>query len=167
LIFVTVGMHPQGFERLIRKADELAGKINEEVIMQIGGTGYTPENAKHFDFVTGEEIKELCQKARIVVTHGGVGTILDALAQGTPVIAVPRLKKCGEVIDDHQSYLVQELEKAGKVTAVYDIEELDSVLAEVKLNLAPTKVDRRLITALRRYVEEFEQVHCRSRKPQH
>jgi len=29
-------MHKQGFERLIKKMDEIAGKIDEEIIMQIG-----------------------------------------------------------------------------------------------------------------------------------
>ena len=38
MIFVTVGMHTAGFERLVKKMDEIAGKIDEEVIMQIGGT---------------------------------------------------------------------------------------------------------------------------------
>ena len=156
MIFVTIGMHPGGFERLIRKMDQIAGKINEEVVMQIGGTEYTPENAKHLDFVTAEAIKELCRKARIVVTHGGVGTILDALAQGTPVIAVPRLKEYGEVIDDHQRYLVQELEKAGKVTAVYNVEELEEALNKAGTKPVELVRDKRLVNALKGYIAQFE-----------
>ncbi|RKY56218.1 MAG: beta-1,4-galactosyltransferase, partial [Candidatus Neomarinimicrobiota bacterium] len=38
MIFVTVGSHYKGFERLVEKMDEIAGKIEEEVIMQIGYT---------------------------------------------------------------------------------------------------------------------------------
>jgi UDP-N-acetylglucosamine transferase subunit ALG13 len=155
MIFVTIGMHPEGFERLIRKMDQIAGKIDEEVIMQIGGTKYVPQNAKHFDFATGEQIKELCQKARVVVTHGAM-TILDALEQGTPVVAVPRLKKYGEVIDDHQLYLVQELEKAGKVTAVYDVEELEEALKKAGTKPAKLVRDKRLVNALKGYIAQFE-----------
>jgi beta-1,4-N-acetylglucosaminyltransferase len=51
MIFVTVGLHYQGFDRLIMKMDALAGMIDEEVVMQIGSTKYKPENAKYFDFV--------------------------------------------------------------------------------------------------------------------
>jgi UDP-N-acetylglucosamine transferase subunit ALG13 len=47
MIFVTVGTHYQGFDRLIRKMDEIAGKIEEDVIMQIGSTQYKPINAKY------------------------------------------------------------------------------------------------------------------------
>jgi len=155
LIFVTIGMHPQGFERLIRKMDEIAGKINEEVVMQIGGTKYTPKNAKHFDFATEQEIKDLCHKARVVVTHGAM-TIIDALDEGAPVIAVPRLKRYDEVIDDHQLYLVQELEKAGKVAAVYDVEELEEAVNKVGAEPVKLVKDRRLVNALKGYIAQFE-----------
>ena len=51
MIFVTTGTHSQGFDRLIQKMDEIAGKINEEVIMQIGSAKYKPKNAKFFNFI--------------------------------------------------------------------------------------------------------------------
>jgi beta-1,4-N-acetylglucosaminyltransferase len=140
-------MHPEGFERLIKKMDQIAGRLNEEVIMQVGGTKYTPQNAKHFDFTTEQEIKELCHKARLVVTHGAM-SIIDALEEGTTVVAVPRLKKYGEVIDDHQLYLVQELEKADKVTAIYDVEELEEALNKADTKPGKLVKDRRLVDAL-------------------
>jgi beta-1,4-N-acetylglucosaminyltransferase len=148
-------MHPEGFERLIKKMDQIAGRLNEEVIMQVGGTKYTPQTAEHFDFTTEEEIKELCQKARIVITHGAM-SIVDALEQGTPVVAVPRLQKYGEVINDHQLYLVQELEKAGKVTAVYDVEKLEEALNKAGTKPAKLVKDRRLVDALKGYVAQFK-----------
>jgi len=148
-------MHTRRFERLVRKMDEIAGKINEEVIMQIGGAKYAPENTKYFDFTTEQEIKELCRKARVVVTHGAM-TIVDALEQGTPVIAVPRLKRYGEVINDHQLYLVQELEKEGKVTAVYDVEELEEALKKAGTKPVRLVKDRRLANALKGYIAQFE-----------
>lgn len=150
-------MHPNGFERLIRKMDEIAGEFGEETFMQIGGTKYAPRNAKYFDFTTEQEMRELCQKARIVVTHGGVGSILEAIKSEAIVIAVPRLKKYGEVIDDHQSCLVRELEKEGKLAAVYDIDMLEEALQ--RGNVEPPKLanDRRLINALKDYVARFSQ----------
>jgi beta-1,4-N-acetylglucosaminyltransferase len=148
-------MHPMGFERLVRKMDEIAGRIKEEVVMQIAGTKYTPQNAKHFDFTTEQEIKELCHKARVVITHGAM-SIIDALEQGTPVVAVPRLKKYGEVIDDHQLYLVQELEKAGKVTAIYDVEELEEALNKAGTKPVELVKDKRLVNALKGYIARFE-----------
>ncbi|RLC94482.1 MAG: beta-1,4-galactosyltransferase [Chloroflexi bacterium] len=154
MIFVTVGMHTQGFDRLLKKMDEIAGTIDEEVVIQTGGSSYIPRNAKHFDFVTESEFRELCRKARVVVTHGAM-TIVDALEQGTPVIAVPRLRQHGEVIDDHQLYLAQELAKQGKVEAVTDVEGLAEALARVGSGTVALVKDRRLVEALKRLLEEI------------
>jgi UDP-N-acetylglucosamine transferase subunit ALG13 len=82
VIFVTVGNHYQSFERLVRKMDEIAGRIDEKVIMQFGTTEYKPVNAKYFDFIESfEEIDRLNKEARVVVSHTGVGSILTALEQ--------------------------------------------------------------------------------------
>lgn len=156
MIFVTVGMHSSGFERLVKQMDEVAGRIDEEVIMQIGGTKYIPRNAKYFGFASEQEMKELYSKARVVVGHGGAGTILDVLQEGKPVVVVPRLKKYGEHIDDHQLLLIQELERAGRVTAVYDVEKLGEVLSKPDAAGAVSKRDNRLVNALKRYIAQFD-----------
>jgi beta-1,4-N-acetylglucosaminyltransferase len=156
LILVTVGMHPTGFGRLVREMDRVAGKIHEEVIMQIGGTKYVPLNAKYFAFGTEEEVKILRQKARVVVTHGGVGTMLNVLQEGATVLVVPRLEKYGEAIDDHQLVFVQELEKKGRITAVYDVERLEEALTKLDAKPAQLARDRRLLNALKTYIAKFE-----------
>ena len=135
--------------------DEIAGSIDEEVIMQIGRTNYIPQNTKYLDFTTEGKLKELCQQARVVVTHGGM-IIVDALEKGTPVIAVPRLKRYGEAINDHQLYLVQELEKVGKVIGVYDVEELEEALKKAGTKPVRFEKDRRLVNILKEYITQFE-----------
>ena len=156
MIFVTVGMHTKGFDRLVKKMDEIAGNIDEEVIIQTGGTSFKPQSAKWFDFTTEEEIKELCRKASVVVTHAAM-SILDAWEQGKPVVVVPRLKKYGEAIDDHQLYLVRELENEGKVTAVYNVEKLEEALLRVDLKNPTFSKDNKLVTALKKYIAQFSQ----------
>lgn len=151
-----MGMHPDGFERLVKQMDEVAGRIDEEVIMQIGGTKYTPRNAKYFKFATEQEMKELLSKARVVVGHGGVGTIVDVLQAGKPLVVVPRLKEYGEVIDNHQLLLLHELERDGRVTAVYDLEKLGEVLSKLDTSRAVQTRDKRLVNALRRYIAQFD-----------
>ena len=157
MIFVTVGMHQEGFDRLIKKMDEIAGNIDEEVIMQIGSTEYQPRNAKYFEFTEDfQRVQELNRKARVVVCHGGAGTIITALEQGTPVIAVPRLKRYGEHINDHQLELVDALVEEGKVMAVYDVEELEGALNNLILNSSlKIEKDERLVNALKEYMEEL------------
>lgn len=154
MIFVTVGMHNVGFERLVKKMDEIAGKIDEEVIIQKGHTRYEPKKARFFNFSTQKEFKELCQKARVVVTHCAL-SIIDSLEQGSPVIAVPRLKEYGEIIDDHQLYLAQALEQKGWIKAVYDVNDLEAALQSTLI--APViERDRKLVIALRTYLSKLQ-----------
>ena len=154
MIFVTVGMHSAGFERLIKKMDEIAGKISEEVIIQKGHTRYEPKEAKFFDFVAEKELKQLCHEARIVVTHGAM-SMIDALQQGCMVIAVPRLKDYGEIIDDHQLFLVQALEQRGWVKGVYDLDDIEAAMQST-MTVPAIEPDGRLITALRTYLDKLQ-----------
>ncbi len=155
MIFVTVGTHSQGLDRLIKKMDEIACKIDEEVVMQIGSTKYRPKNARYFDFIEDfERIKELNRKARVVVCHGGAGTIITALDEGKPVIAVPRLKEHGEHINDHQLELVDALSNNGKILAVYDIDLLEEALSSPFVNShKKSHGDNRLARAIRNYLD--------------
>jgi UDP-N-acetylglucosamine transferase subunit ALG13 len=157
LIFVTVGNHYQGFERLIRKMDEIAGMIDEKVIMQIGYGKYKPKNVEYFDFIESyKEIQELNQKARVVVCHGGAGAIITALEQGTPVIAVPRLKKYAEHTDDQQLDIVTAMAEEGKIIAVYDVDKLEKVLKSIGKKSIEIEKDRRLVNFLKDYLSNLE-----------
>ncbi|WP_321422017.1 PssE/Cps14G family polysaccharide biosynthesis glycosyltransferase [uncultured Methanobacterium sp.] len=152
MIFVTVGTHNQGFERLIKKMDEIAGKIDEEVVIQIGFTEFKPVNAQWFKFKDIDDIKECYKNATVIVAHAGAGTLLDSLYFKKSVVAVPRRKKYGEHIDDQQLELTEALEKSGKVLAVYDIETLDST---IKKALHAEKSTLKADKCLSIYLNEF------------
>ena len=159
MIFVTVGTHYQGFERLVKKMDEIAGKIDDEVIMQIGYTKYEPKNAEWFRFLEREgDILELYKKADVIVAHAGAGTLLTALSFGKPVVVVPRLKKFGEHVDDQQLELAEALESMGEAIAVYDIKKLEDAIKKAKSSkYEPVKRDKRLANFLKEYLRGIEE----------
>lgn len=152
VIFVTVGSHYQGFDRLIKKMDEIAGKSDEKVVMQIGHTEYKPVNAEYFDFVDDfGKIEELNRDARVVVSHAGAGSILTALKLGTPVIVVPRLKKYNEHMDDHQLEIAEAMSSTKGVVAVNDVQEIEQHLKN-NLILDPVLKDHDLKSSLKSYL---------------
>lgn len=128
MIFVTVGTHPVGFERLVRAMDDVAAGLEEEIVMQVGGTPYTPQHAQCFDFAPLEEQEHWCASASVVVSHAGAGSILTVQKAGKPLVLVPRLKKYGEHIDDHQLELALALEAGGQAVTVQDVSQLASAL---------------------------------------
>jgi len=152
LIFVTIGMHSTGFERLVKNMDEIAGRIKEKVIMQIGTTKYMPKNAEYFRFKSYPEIQRLCKIARVIVAHGGTGSVITAIEQKTPIIVVPRLKKYGEVIDNQQIDFVDALAEEERVIPVYDLNNLENVLKNREFPPTERKNNQRLVNALRNYI---------------
>lgn len=130
MIFVTVGMHYQGFERLISRMDEVAGRTDEEIVMQIGSSAYRPKNTRFFDFVDDGEIYRLCERARLIVSHCGAGSILTALTLSKPLIIVPRLKRYDECIDDQQLELAEAVSTRRAIKIITDIEGLETALSE-------------------------------------
>jgi UDP-N-acetylglucosamine transferase subunit ALG13 len=134
MIFITVGTHTQQFDRLIMAMDELAGsgKVKDRMVAQIGNCTYEPKNIKWFRFTTFDELNRLYKSADVFVTHGGAGSILNGLDNGKPVIAVPRLKKYDEHVNDHQLDLVKFLARKGKLIAVYDTKDLAKAIASAR-----------------------------------
>ena len=134
MIFVTVGSRNYPFDRLFIKLDELFDKgiLKGELFAQIGTSTYKPRNFKYKNFISQEEFSELINKADIVVSHGASGSIMKALNAGKKVIAVTRLAKYGEHIDDHQ---IQNNEAFGAnkyVIPVYEIEDLEKAFKSIE-----------------------------------
>ena len=104
MIFVTVGSRNYPFDRLFRKLDELyeEGVLIDSLFAQIGTSTYQPKHYEYKDFISPEEFLEKVNEADIVVSHGASGSIMKALNAGKKVIAVTRLEKYGEHINDHQ-----------------------------------------------------------------
>lgn len=104
MIFVTVGSRFYQFNRLFQKLDELYddGTLSEPMFAQIGASTYHPRNYEFRDFISPEEFDHRIAEADIVVSHGASGSIMKALNAGKKVIAVSRLEKYGEHINDHQ-----------------------------------------------------------------
>lgn len=104
MIFVTVGSRNYQFDRLFKKLDALYedGTLSEPMFAQTGTSSYQPKNYEYKDFITPEEFAERIQSADIVVSHGASGSIMKALNAGKKVIAVTRLEKYNEHINDHQ-----------------------------------------------------------------
>lgn len=71
-------------------------------------------------------------KADIVITHGGTGAIIGAVKKGKKVIAVPRLAKYGEHVDDHQLQLVKQFDDLNLICPCGDTNELAEAIETVK-----------------------------------
>jgi len=135
MIFGVFGNVPLPFLRLAKKIDEIAGKSKEDFFVQAGYTKFPFGHAKYEKFLDHSAMREKLEKADIVVSHGGYGTLSEAVKMGKKVVAVPRL--AGEH-NHSQLELVQALEKEGYLLGVYEIADLERKIAEAR-NFIPSK----------------------------
>lgn len=157
LIFVTVGTHEQGMERLLIEIDNLIeiGVIQEQVFAQIGYSKYTPKNYMYTNMIKYDEMDLYIKKARIVITHGGPGSIFHPLQYGKIPVVVPRDPKFNEHVDNHQILFAKRLESDNKIIGVYDIKEL----GEIIMNYEERK-DKCIISneTNKEFIERFEKL---------
>ncbi|MBW9145257.1 hypothetical protein KTC92_14840 [Clostridium sp. CM027] len=158
MIFVTVGTHEQSFDRLVEKIDELVNNkiIKEEVFIQTGYTKYTPKYCSYKDMITSDKMLELTKKARIVITHGGPGSIMLPFQLNKIPVVVPRQKEFKEHVDNHQVKFTEKLEENQKIIAVYNIELLGDVIVNYDKKVENMSCDYNSTTSV--FVKGFEKI---------
>ena len=119
MIFVTLGSQKFQFNRLLKAVDEL--ETNEEIFAQIGYSDYKPENYRYKEFLDRDEFDAIMDKANVVITHGGTGAIISAIKKRKKVIAVPRLAKYGEHVDNHQIELIKQFKELNLIYVCKDM----------------------------------------------
>lgn len=136
MIFLTLGSQKFPFNRLLMEVDRLIQekKIADSVIAQIGYSDYQPRYFRSQNFIEPAEFQSNLEECDFVITHGGSGTIVTALRFGKKVIAVPRLAKYKEHVDDHQLEITTAFSQANYILTVTDIAEL-----EHSIRLIPNK----------------------------
>ena len=116
MILATVGTHGDPFPRFL----DLITELDDEVVLQYGHNP-RPENfSDAVAFMAFDEMVAHMHAADAVVTHAGVGSILCARDAGHVPVVVPRLKRFGEHVDDHQAELSRSLEEGGHVVVVWE-----------------------------------------------
>ena len=132
MIYVTVGTHEQPFNRLVQCVDELKGNgiIEEDVVIQSGFSDYEIKHCEHKKLFSSQEVAENYANARIIIMHGGPSTMIESIRDGKIPIVVPRQKKYGEHINDHQLEFCRAVQdRYNNIILIEDISDLkDAIL---------------------------------------
>lgn len=126
MILVILGTNLFSFDRLVRAVDLNVKTIHSKVI-QVGTSQYLPVNSNFFEFMDSTSIIRLIDECDLVITHGGFGTMMDAIDLGKKIIAVPRKLEFGECLDN-QEELVRYFDAKNYVVGCYDISDLPDLV---------------------------------------
>ena len=133
MTLVILGTQDKSFDRLLRMVEKEIknNNLKGEVIVQAGQTKFKSKYMKIFDLIPITKFNKLIKEADLVITHGGVGSIIQALKHNKKVIAVPRLARYKEHENDHQIQIVEEFTKNGYILSAKNTKELNKALEDV------------------------------------
>ena len=159
MIIITLGSQKFQFNRLLKAVDDLVESkiINEEIFAQIGYSDYIPKHYLYKKFLDRNEYMKKINKCDLVITHGGTGAIIGAIKNGKKVIAIPRLKKFGEHVDDHQVQIVNQFNDMNLICGIMDTKNLENAISEAKEQeykqyKSNTNV---IISSIERYIDDI------------
>lgn len=101
MILVLTGTHHQGFDRLVKAADALAG-AGERVVVQAGASRVQVEAAEAQPWFSPDALAALAQQAEVIISHAGPASLFLAWELGKRPVVVPRSPAFHEHVDDHQ-----------------------------------------------------------------
>jgi UDP-N-acetylglucosamine transferase subunit ALG13 len=150
VIFVTLGTQAYPFDRLLRGLEGL----EEELVVQGGPSTFRPAGATWVDYLEYAPLLEQVRRARVVVSHAGIGTVMTVVAEGKRPVVVPRLHRYGEAVDDHQVPIARRLAEVGLVALVEEPEHLAAAVAETPPPPASLGGEGGIVADLRAYLLE-------------
>lgn len=126
MIYITLGTQSNDFSRCLKEFEKVVAKykIKEEIVAQTGYTKYTPKNFRCMDFVPETDYQKYINDASVIISHAGSGALFSAIAKHKKIIAVARLAKYGEMVNDHQTELTRKLSEEGYLLdGTYSLED--------------------------------------------
>lgn len=135
MVFVTVGTATQPFRRLLDEVARLAdsGEFGTEpVVVQHGYSPFASETAEAHEFLSRDAFEQKLESCSIIVTHGG-STVLEAVRVGRVPVAMPRLARFGEHVNDHQLEFVRALADEGWVVPAWEPADLMNAVRAARI----------------------------------
>lgn len=134
MILVTLGTQDKPFTRLLEAVQKQIdnGNITDEVVVQAGCTKFESNKMKIFDLVDKDEFEKLMSKCDLLITHGGVSSILTGLKNDKVIIAAPRLKEFGEHTNNHQLQIIENFSDSKYILNLDDFDKLDVILKKAQ-----------------------------------
>ena len=135
MILVTLGTQDKSFIRLLSTLEHQfeLGLIHDEIIVQSGYTKFDSKFMTLIPYFSQDELDQYRQNAECIITHGGVGSILDGCRYGKKIIGVARLKEFKEHINDHQIEICEQFSKDGYILYAKDLDDIPRLINEIKL----------------------------------
>ncbi|MQX38242.1 glycosyltransferase [Roseospira navarrensis] len=133
MIFVTVGTQDP-FDRLVRPVDAWCARHPDvPVVGQVidpGPEGHRPRHFEWTSYMAPAVYRDTFARAKLIVGHAGMGSIITAMDLQKPIIVMPRRAALREQRNDHQYATAMRLGDRPGVYVALDEADLTARLDE-------------------------------------
>ena len=137
-VTVLVGTDHHPFDRLIEWVNAWLGHHPQQVasfFVQAGTTSVTPA-CPWAAFLGIDKLKDVFDETDVLVCHGGPASIAEAWSRGQLPIVVPRLRRLGEHVDDHQLDFSVRVAELGRIRLAQAPSEFGELLDEAARDMS-------------------------------
>lgn len=159
--FITFGNVSRKFPRMAKMIITNYDLLPQPVIVQAGPNVASFKNYdfKIINYCDIEEFNEYIAKSQLIISHAGVGAIGTALKFWKKPIIIPREKKYGEHINDHQVHFANEFLEEDLYFLVRNELELKKVIKSLKYLERPLTNEigniNKLAASIRKIIESI------------
>lgn len=143
-VFVSVGTHEKGFDRLISIVSQIR---HHEVVVQFGSSKFklpSLVNFKSFEFCSFEEMTKHAKRSDVIIGSASPGLANLAWENDCVYVGVPRLHQFNEAVDDHQLDFLKYMSELGGCVQINLDEDpdyfLERIQSEIDLLLGQQRV---------------------------
>ena len=159
MIFLTVGtLYP--FDRLVEFVDQAVeiGYLKDKIFAQIGSSVCKPRNFEYVATLERDDYEKCFRESSAIISHAGMGTITMALRYQKPLLAIPREKKYGEIVNNHQIDTAEALGRMGHIQFARTPDEFKEKIAKLQ-SFIPAKRNsnkEKIVKFIQEYLRSVE-----------
>jgi UDP-N-acetylglucosamine transferase subunit ALG13 len=133
MVFIVLGTWTMPFYRPLKEIEKLLEKkiLKDKIIVQTGYTPYKSELMEICPFFSPTDFDNLFQNASFVIVQAGIGSIMNGLKYNKKVIAIPRLQKYSEHVDNHQLEILNLFSQKGYIKAWNEKDNVENIILKI------------------------------------
>jgi UDP-N-acetylglucosamine transferase subunit ALG13 len=158
MILVTLGTQDKPFSRLLEAVQRAVdqGALKDRIVVQAGYTKFSSRDMEVFDYIEEEKFAAFLKQADLIITHGGVGTIMTGLREHKKILAAARLAQYKEHHNDHQTQLLEAFARDGYLIYMKDLSDIRPYLKQAETFVPRDYVPNRdyMVQLIRDFIEK-------------
>ena len=133
-ILVLVGTIQLPFTRMLTEIENYFIQFpNIAIDAQTGHTPFESSFINTSDFFKFDELNKLYNDADLIITHAGVGSIMQGLKLNKKMIVCARYSELGEHVDNHQLEILRNFSSKNYIIPWFKEDSIENIINQIDI----------------------------------